>query len=439
MYFEGAHIVVSRDRPDAVNLVVSKPLPVKKEPTEPDRRGAHKPMIDSIPDDAFILGPKRATDLGFEGSTEMKPTPDPLPVQPPVMSRQRAEDPIQPPHFSSKLDLSPFAAAVYQKDREKFMDKYTERDRFYTYLKNQSNDEIATFRGNDGSLIVSIRGTVTPGDVGTDRSILAGNPLDTPRFQRNIKTIRNILKTTKVDPNKVILTGSSLGGSIAAAAAVKLVLKAVTFNAGFSPTSIMLDPYARSGRYRDADILNYSTRGDLVSISSALFPMLPRTQLVEQTEFGVPFLAAHKMNNFLNQLGDFKRERGDLYAPGTTTEGSTSSISNWTNIPQHKRTKSDPNKTLYELITGREPPSAVTTVSDIATGFGVISDIRNILGSGTQAPMEPELVYPEPTLDLGPEEPLELAEPIEDILGVGSEILEGAEGVAEFLPLLLVP
>lgn len=439
MYFEGAHIVTSVDYPDSINLVETKPLPVQKKRKEPDRRGAHKPMIDSIPDSAFTPGPERATDLGFEGSTEMKPTPDPLPVRPPAMSRQRAEDPIQPPHFSSKLDLAPFASAVYEKDREKFMDKYTQRDRFYTYLKNQSNDELATFRGNDGSLVISIRGTVTSGDVGTDRSILAGNPLDTPRFQRNIRTIRNILETTKVDPNKVVLTGSSLGGSIAAAAAVKLVLKAVTFNAGFSPTSIMLDPYARSGRYRDADILNYSTRGDLVSMSSSLFPMLPRTQLVEQTEFGVPFLAAHKMDNFLNQLGDFKRERGDLYAPGTTTEGSTSSISNWTNIPQRKRTKSSPNKTLYEFITGREPPSAVTTVSDIATGFGVISDIRNILGSGTRAPIEPELVYPEPTLDLGPEEPLELAEPIEDILGVGAEVLEGAEGIAEFLPLLLIP
>ena len=168
--------------------------------------------------------------------------------------------------------------------------------------------------------------------------------------------------------------------------------------------------------------------------------MLPRTQLVEQTEFGVPFIAAHKMDNFLNQLGDFKRERGDLYAPGATTEGTTSSISNWTNVPKTKKKKNPyQRETLYEFITGQEPPSSFTTVSDIASGFGVISDIRNMLSSGPRAPIEQEPVYPEPTLDLGPEEPLELAEPIEDILGVGEEVLEGAEGLAEFLPLLLIP
>ena len=104
-----------------------------------------------------------------------------------------------------------------------------------------------------------------------------------------------------------------------------------------------------------------------------------------------------------------------------------------------KRDLSAPRGNRRGRRAASKPPSAVTTVSDIATGFGVISDIRNILGTGTRAPSEPELVYPEPTLDLGPEEPLELAEPIEDILGVGAEVLEGAEGIAEFLPLLLIP
>ena len=416
-----SHIAVTRDYADSRNIGETV---VSAEPT----RGGHKPLP---PDDYRIH--KAVTDQGGVRDSEEMATPeeitaqevkDAIPPQPPQLTRQPAVEPYRPPHIHTKMDFAPFAASVYENDREAFMDRYTGRDDYYSYLPNQSNEELATYAGNDGSLIISIRGTATAGDVVTDRSILTGNPLSTPRFRRNIRAISDIIRHTDTPINKVVLVGHSLGGSIAAAGAVAMGVRAVTFNAGFSPAAMLRDPYIL--KYRKADITNFVTRGDVVSASS-LLPLLPEQHVVERTASGVT--GAHKMDNFLNQLGNFKQERGDLFAPGTNTEGRTSSVPDWISIPTKRESATSTfqgrigeplprNPTLWQVLAGKEPPKAVSIGNDANTALSTIRDLRDIF----RAPQVHDAEEPWPELHLS--EPEEDEELLEDFLGMAEEYPE---------------
>ena len=418
-----SHVVVARDYSDSRNIgevqsrptrSTHKPLPLVR-PT----RSTHKPLPI----------PRAATDEGGVRDSQEMATPeeiaarkakDAIPLHPPKLTRQTAVEPYHPPHIHTKMDFAPFAASAYENDREAFMDKYTGRDSYYSYLPNQSNQELATYAGSDGSLIISIRGTTTAGDVLTDRSILTGNPLSTPRFRRNIRAISDIIRHTDTPVNKVVLVGHSLGGSIAAAGAVAMGVKAVTFNAGFSPAAMLRDPYIL--KYRKADITNFVTRGDVVSASS-LLPLLPEQHVVERTVSGVT--GAHKMDNFLNQLGNFKQERGDLFAPGANTEGRTSSVPDWISIPIKRKGATSAFQgrigeplprapTLWQVLAGKEPPRSVSAANDANTVLSTIRDLRNVF----RAPHVNDVEEPWPELYLSEPEDEDL---LEDFLGMAEE------------------
>ena len=269
MDWNNIHIVTTYDDyPDSINLAEyistsSKPVRVKEAPRFINRGrvgGLTLPQTMDIPgqprsqvfdpfpdedDDTFIPGPVSAID-GAPATEAEKAAQDvldeesKLPQQPPPLARQIAETPSSVPHIHSRLDFAPFAASAYEEPDKRigFMSDYTGRDSYYSYLPNNSNEELATYRGTDGSLVIAIRGTVTPGDVNTDKSILTGNPINTPRFRRNIQTINRIISTLGVDKSKVVVTGHSLGASISAATAVALGVKAVTFNAVCNPGQV---------------------------------------------------------------------------------------------------------------------------------------------------------------------------------------------------------
>ena len=402
-------------------------------------------------DDTYIPGPVAAidgapaTDAEKAAQDALDEGDDDVPEQPPAMTRQTAEVPSTVPHIHSRLDFAPFAASAYEapNQRESFMSDFTGRNAYYSYLPNNSNEEIAVYSGTDDSVVFAIRGTATAADAITDKSILTGNPLQTPRFRRNIQAINRIAATLGVPRDKIVLTGHSLGGSIAAAGAVALGVKAVTFNAGFSPASILRDPYAREGKYQSADIVNYTVPGDLVSFSSSMLPLLPETYTIQRTAAGDALTAPHKMSNFLNALGDWKTQRGDLYAPGARTEGRTRNVADgWISIPKripdHRKTKSSftggfgqplpTPPTLWQVLTGREPPKSISDADRIARAASTARDLTNVLRPPRlniprfgQPIGEPE---PYPELNLGPEEELGVEEAIEDLLGLGESAAE---------------
>lgn len=453
MNWDGIHIVSTYDRPDSIILAetISKPKRPTRSTVRPDRTAfAVGPGI--IPLAATDEGGVRdSTAMATQAEIDAQATRDrgspvsPVPLEPPALSRQTAEVPSQMPFIHSRLDFAPFAASAYEgvDNRENFMSDFTGKDAYYSYSRPNSNQEVAVYQGNDGSVVFAVRGTATTGDAKTDASILSGNPLKTPRFRRNIQTIDRIATMLGTPKDKIIVTGHSLGGSIAAAAAVALGVKAVTYNAGFSPVSILRDPYAISGKYRAADITNYVVPGDLVSFSGSMIPMLPETHTIERTATGTDLTAPHKMSNFLNQLGDFKSTRGDLYAPGKRTEGRTANVADgWINVPtkvpahRKKKTKFTGGfgqplptpPTLWEILTGREPPKPIDDANKAAQTAGNTRDLINLLRPPRLTiprfgnTIDDPLPYPE--LDLGPDEPLTIEEGIEDIIGLGETAAE---------------
>lgn len=101
------------------------------------------------------------------------------------------------------------------------------------YDRELSNSQTAVFNGN-GRTVVSFRGTVPSDmkDLSADASILMSVQKAHPRFQESVDHTKKVV--AKYGPN-VVLTGHSLGGSIADHVSKETDLPAVVYNPGSSP------------------------------------------------------------------------------------------------------------------------------------------------------------------------------------------------------------
>jgi len=81
------------------------------------------------------------------------------------------------------------------------------------------------------NVIIAFRGTVTKQDVKTDLALAAGALKTTNRYKRDLAFTKKIMDKAKVP---VILTGHSLGGSIATEIGRSLKLRAFVYNPGAS-------------------------------------------------------------------------------------------------------------------------------------------------------------------------------------------------------------
>ena len=81
--------------------------------------------------------------------------------------------------------------------------------------------------------------------------------------------------------------------------------------------------------------------------------------------------------------------------------------------------------TLWEVLTGREPPKSVSDADRLARAASTARDLTNVFRPPRlDIPEFGQPIEPEPTLDLGPEGELGLEEAIEDILGLGESAAE---------------
>lgn len=128
----------------------------------------------------------------------------------------------------------------------------------WTYLKDHSNDNVATFRKGD-KVKFSHRGTDNIKDVLTDTFVLNNNLDRSKRYSDTSAFVSNVIK--KLDGKGVIFshTGHSLGGSIAKQLGSDLKHKSSGFNTGASTV------FQDNPRHK-----NYIIRGDPVS-NSLLF------------------------------------------------------------------------------------------------------------------------------------------------------------------------
>ncbi len=118
----------------------------------------------------------------------------------------------------------------------------SERDRAIRDLHLQntmySNDENAVLLNpQDGKIYVSIRGTDTWGDVGTDSLLAIGKQDLTARYARENALIQTLIE--KYGAQNIVLTGHSLGGSIADDLHQKYDIASYEFNPGLSNNGLL--------------------------------------------------------------------------------------------------------------------------------------------------------------------------------------------------------
>ena len=264
-------------------------------------------------------------------------------------------------HIHSDMDLAIVAASAYEQDRESYMTSKTESKGRMTYLPNQSNGELAMWMSGDGKLYVGMRGSVTSADwFKTDVGILRGDLVGTDRYQRNKATIADACRVLGVSASKVVLSGHSLGGSLALTLAAEMGYRGVGFNAGVSPFTNNKHGFDM----RREGLVNYIVEGDPIAMGGTMQHwahtyIIPRTaqgvtykgivqQYASQYGFlaggpdhagadfipGLEYLdpssenyamragellsnraAAHKMSNFLDFIEAHRGDRKDLYAP----------------------------------------------------------------------------------------------------------------------------
>lgn len=433
--------IMTEDVPDVVSSELFKPAPPAKKldklPGERDKFGNLIPgqEIDPLPASAIpkskVKPDKKQSKDKNEGKSKppKKDKKDKTTILPEIQSDEQ-------PVIHSKLDFSIFSDISYanKNKRQELLSKITNK---FVYDTKNSTDELAVFntRGINKKTVIAIRGTQTRGDVATDAGILFGNAENTRRYRRNTIQIKNIQDTLGLKKDDITLVGHSLGGSIAASQAAQFGYKAITFNAGFSPLSMIRDP--NRNKYRNADITNYTTPFDVISLSSQL-PNMPKTYVLPVSGT----LNAHSIKNFTNQIGDYSVDRFDLFDKGSNTENTGTSLQDWKNIPIHPQPdhkkftgkigeKLPTPPSLWEIISGKKTPKVISTIDNSIKG--VVNLVKPFVdpNEGFMA-VRPRInpLLPEPTLDLGEPGDIEL----EDIFRAGEGDILGLqdEGIAQF-------
>jgi len=130
------------------------------------------------------------------------------------------------------------------------------------YRLVKDTEEIKVYEPTAGAptkqnpVVVAIRGTVPnlAKDIATDVALAAGRIRFTPRYRRNLKAVEKLQKAYN---GHVLLTGHSLGGTLALFIGAELSLPAVAFNPGVGKNLL-----PRSSRRATI----YRTPGDFVSL-----------------------------------------------------------------------------------------------------------------------------------------------------------------------------
>lgn len=141
---------------------------------------------------------------------------------------------------------------------------------------------------------VSFRGTANASDIATDAALAFGAENKTKRFRDSQNLLDSVIK--KYGRENLVLTGHSLGGSIASTLGRKNDIEAHVFNPGSSINSVRSELSKQIlGDDRTTKVYNYSTGSDPIS-------WLARGSSGNDEFIYVPpsGLNTHGLSNFLN-------------------------------------------------------------------------------------------------------------------------------------------
>lgn len=146
-----------------------------------------------------------------------------------------------------------------------------------------------------GEIIIACRGTATKEDANPDLYI-AGGVL--PLHERS-KKVTEVVRKYRKSYDDVTITGHSLGGALAAAAAVRTDTMAVTFNQGSSPIDGVVQGIGKLLGYRYKNVIHFAVCNDVVSSAACLVDNVTNIRVPTVKSSIMSALKNHKLGQFL--------------------------------------------------------------------------------------------------------------------------------------------
>lgn len=170
-----------------------------------------------------------------------------------------------------------------------------------------TDNYIVVKKKNDGGVVIACRGTAGVDDVVPDVYIATG----LLRLHPRAREINRVLERYKNKYDEVTMTGHSLGGSLAAAAATAGGVMAVIFNQGSSPVdSIPLVKGVKANLgYNYKNVVSFFTPEDPISMSERLAGS--EQHIVIDSDSNI--FTAHSLSNFYGLNEKYDIEGGALW------------------------------------------------------------------------------------------------------------------------------
>lgn len=207
----------------------------------------------------------------------------------------------------SASEYAVLASAAYARDDNalalrKIQEDSNGRFKSSDYEVLEGDKDYKVFRKvSTGEVIVACRGTSGVDDANPDLFI-AGGVL--PLHERSRK-ITDAVRKYRKSHNNVTVTGHSLGGALAAAAAVRTDTMAVTFNQGSSPIDTIIQGAGKMLGYDYKNIVHFAVCNDVVSTSACFVDNVTNIQVSTESSSLSAALANHRLGQFLT-LDDSK-------------------------------------------------------------------------------------------------------------------------------------
>lgn len=201
----------------------------------------------------------------------------------------------------SASEYAVLASAAYARDDNalalrKIQEDSNGRFKSSDYDVLEGDKDYKVFRKTTtGDVIVACRGTSGMDDATPDVFIVGGV---LPMHERS-KKITDVVRKYRGSYDNVTVTGHSLGGALAASAAVRTDTMAVTFNQGSSPVDTIVQGAGRFIGYNYKNVVHFAVCNDVVSTSACLVDNVTNIEVPTESSSISAALTNHRLGQFL--------------------------------------------------------------------------------------------------------------------------------------------